>query len=561
MKYQTLLRYIFGPLIVTAFATTAILAQPGDELERARIQAANLKTEIAAVSKQLVKNRASAELWEKRGDLYVRLYTIAFADGRVRADKLAGDLTETALVTKIIDDYTHAVWRDSKASEMFLKRGTAYALRWYMTSRVDWDKETRGNRDPKWNDIVDWEDRARQRAVFNKFITNPDFQLAMDDLDRSSRGRNDVAVEVAAEWAMGRICLESTRSIPYLRSEYARVLAEKGPTEYKIWDEYEEAIRHLADAEGQQMKYGPLQVLVLPLRFSNATYRDALFEMFQLRVAYGRDKDAIDSGYTSWIKADDAIACKYYTEVYNARVRLGQYDYIIDWWGVIEGGTPTLVCDAAHEPRGDAYMAKGEYAKALADYNIAAKYPSALESTLRLYVNRAKAYLKLGEKQKALDDLNTYLWHISGGNATPEDYILRASTLRELGKPDLAAADENTARDLKLTNETNAENRKRPGLIYGTVVMPNGKPVTGSETSGIVVEYADGTKEKWSPSLDEQGRFNFHYLKPQPFTLYAYSAGTRAGLPGRYVVRTQRFPQVRTHIGPITVTLSSFEKK
>ncbi len=557
MKHHALPLNLFGPLMIAIWAATAIIAQPGDELEQARIHAANLKTEITAVSKQLVTVPSGAELWEKRGDLYVRLYTIAFANGRTRADKLAGDVTEIALVTKIIDDYTHAVWRDSKASEMFLKRGTAYALRWYLTSRVDWDNETRGNRDPKWNDIVDWEDHTRQRAVFAKFITNPDFQLAIDDLERSSRGRNDVAVEVAAEWAMGRICLERTRSIPYTRSEYARVLAENGPTEYKIWDEYEEAIRHLAGAEGQQMEYGPLKVLVLPLGFSNATYRDALFEMFQLRVTYGRDEAALNDHYGGWIKVDDAIACKFYTGVYNARVRRGEYDYVIDWWGESSGGRPMLDCDAAHEPRGDAYLAKGEYAKAIADYSIAAKYPSALKSTPRLYVNRAKAYLKLGEKQKALDDLNTYLWHISGGYAIPEDYLLRASILREFGKPELAATDENTASDITLSNETNAENRKRLGLIYGTVVMPNGKPASG-ETSSIELEYADGTRELWSPSLDERGRFVFDHLKPQPFTLYANSSGTPAEVNGRYFARSRKFLATKTHTGPITVKLSTF---
>lgn len=523
------------------FAVASVRAQSGTK------RIAQLKAEITTASKELVKHRSDPVLREKRGDLYVSLYREVFANDS------GGDRDRIDLISKAVTDYTHVVWANHGPAEIFLKRGTAYALRWRLAT-AHWAEEARGNRDPAWNDIVDWEDRARQRAVFKKFVTNSDFDLAAADLDRASKDASDPAVEILADFTLGRLHLERTRVIPYRTSDFARELGEKGVAGFSVWDDFEPAVRNIFD--GQFPSRRPekaLQLVLLPTGFAESTANDVLYQKILLAVAYGRDAEAvaIRNYYSTWVGTTplgNKFSCEYYTTVYEAQVRLGQYDSVIGNFGRVQESEPLLECGAAHEPRGDAYFAKGLYENAVEDYTTAAGSGLVAVSP-KIYLKRSKAYLKLGQKEKALADADLFL-ESSGGTASPEDHLYRASILREMGNTERTAKDENTARELALSNKINDENAKRSGKVYGTLLLPYATSESDIRSAVVTLNYADGTSE--TASLDQLQRFVFRHVKQWPFYITAQVGGRQ--------VRTRRFVATRTHVGPLRVSVSAPRK-
>src|SRR5205085_4350897 len=134
-----------------------------------------------------------------------------------------------------------------------------------------------------------------------------------------------------------------TRSNPYAHSAVVRELGETG--NYSVWADFDIAVHHFTNALTQPFKYQPLTLPLLPLPFDEGTAQDALFEKVQLAIAYGRDADAlaIYSTYRTWVRpasASDDFACRYYTTIYQTMVRRGDYDRVINYFGMITGGEP-----------------------------------------------------------------------------------------------------------------------------------------------------------------------------------------------------------------------------
>jgi|GEM_PF-2976255 len=100
--------------------------------------------------------------------------------------------------------------------------------------------------------------------------------------------------------------------------------------------------------------------------------------------------------------------------------------------------------------RGDAFAAKGEFEKALSDYDKSLTYDKSdsLKRNGWLYLKRAKLYLQYNKAEQALADLSVAIEkkYIA---ACPQVYQLRAEVYRKLGKPESAADDIKTANKLK----------------------------------------------------------------------------------------------------------------
>jgi tetratricopeptide (TPR) repeat protein len=219
---------------------------------------------------------------------------------------------------------------------------------------------------------------------------------------------------------------------------------------YSIWSDFDTAIDYAKEAyehakkatahggnAGYWAEYSRSNVASVHRRKGEAAFALDQFEI--ALTAYQAGEKYIHERY-SW-------SCNYYAEWGGIYLKLNRHD------PAIEKFTKALTaaeseCPYVFELRADAYAAKGDLARALADYTAGPeKYPAKVLRD-RVVLKRAKVYLKLGQGEKALADLNSYIEKIPQGYC-PQAYLLRAQAHRQLGNVKLALADEQTAGQLR----------------------------------------------------------------------------------------------------------------
>lgn len=550
-------KLIAATLMIVGLAL-ACFAQPGGEPQRFRRLAENLQHEITIVTGEIATWQNDVQLREKRADLYTRLYTTTCDNPYVHLSDVAPGVKPLDLITSAIGDYSRIISSHSGKPEHFLKRGEAYAVRWSLT-KVDWDTAMRTH-DPFWGDRTDWGDKALVDKVFKQFITNPDFDLAMADFQRAAK---DHTTEIEAEQKIGMLLDARIGWIPlwYSDRDAVRHAAEAGIAGFSIWRDYDSVIELFS----KTARDGPDDNSSSRSMFwrhyaERPSPQGAILGKLKTAVLYSRDKDvaAIFDHDLLWMNFDYQNAdraCQYYSVGLRAHVRLGNYDRVLATVGnVLYDGAPTK-CEAVIEPRGDAYLGKGKFALAVANYNAALDHKEWQSSDPEIRIKRAKAYIGLGDKEKALADLN---WVIPKGYSSYgliQAHLLRASLLREKGMDKEASEDEKLVDYMRQSQlqsaERDREYKKRKGVLYGKVLKPNGQPLDDTEGYAIV-KYSDGSTDSWWPE-DEEGRFLLR-LKALPFTLSVVRI--EKGEEVNYVAHPDKFPAITKPRGPIVINLS-----
>lgn len=147
--------------------------------------------------------------------------------------------------------------------------------------------------------------------------------------------------------------------------------------------------------------------------------------------------------------AYETSLCKYYARWGNVYLKLKQPDKALEKFNAITI-TENTNCAEVLENRGDAFVAKGEFERALSDYNKALTLDKSdsLKRKGWLYLKRAKLFVKMSKPEDALVDLNTAIEKRYVADC-PQFYEIRAKAYRKLGKSAMAVSDDQTANKLK----------------------------------------------------------------------------------------------------------------
>lgn len=446
-------------LILLLLLPLAAHAQPGDSrVPRIR----SLREQIAEADKAVARRPANPAAYAARGALYVELHRVltkSLYSGH--SNEQWPDLTVPAIAGSAIADLSRALKLAPSAS-VYALRGEMYAVRWKdRFSNIHWADAVKDSAGPAWKDYMSWTSEKKELAFFGRFLADPDFRAAAADYTESLRldPASDEAKRVHIRFAVlylerAQFLYRDPRDLPHI----SKIAAGPNKFNYSLLADIDRAIAHRLT--GPLVRIYPETAYPYHYKwFEEAKIRDIYNYKATVASAFGRYAEAI----TAFEAAEknigppvrwDSFPCHMYPAMSRAYYQAGNFDAAIRAASrVIKGDEEEGNCSHAREPRGDAYLAKGDYRAAIDDYNYVIKnsYPSQLSV---IYKNRGLAHLRAGETLRAIADLTQYLDNYRY-QATPGDYLLRAEAYRKAGKTDLAEDDERRARE-------NAKKKKGP---------------------------------------------------------------------------------------------------
>jgi len=532
-------------------------AQPtGSEPRHIHAAVDSLRESIAEAGRRIEDRPGDAQLYAARGSLYADLYRSLY-EGSYRwyYGPKPPELAAAAITTKAIEDFGRAVGI-SPSPELYDGRGEMYEARWADTVTAMrygvWAELTRSPRD-LWTLLTSPPAEPAELVAFGKLITDPDFASAAADYAealRLSGEETDLARQVHAKFA--RLYVRRARAVPFYLPPVKKIIDEPNRYGYSVWADFDHAAEHLSRSSRaeEEKLLEPGWDWVWPRYVSRSR---VYYEKARLAVSYEKYDAALEALNLAaqYVDPGRDAACEIYSERSKVHVKLGQFDAAIadadrpDQYGGF--------CLRAYEPRGDAYLARGDWRAAVADYTAGLKNTYS-ETSVKAYKHRALAYSRLGEAEKAINDLTAYLY-LAAAPKEPEVYRLRARLYRKLGKKELALADEKTAEEIFKEIKSKVEEV----YVLGEIRMPDGVPFDLMMAEVMLVDVADPKKRLWA-TAGADARFIVGYEKGRSFTIHVFHDGVKGGRPGRFYGRTRALTANGT-VGPLTITLGQFFRK
>lgn len=530
----------------------AVFAQPGDYKAILKDLVERHLRSIAELDRQIASRPSEGQLYFKRGAEYAGLYRTLYRGltGVPYPDRAKPTLTAVYISQKAIEDLDRAA-KTVPAAEIFSLRGDMYSARWRALNQLDWGKVAGSAGDPEWSDLIGEPDEKKLLDAFSKFITDKDFARAVDDYTLALKGNLDNRTRWSASSELAELYVDRVSRVPIRFPAIKRLVTGKNQFRYSIMDDLDKAIGSFSDLstyerrEKNDSTTANIGVSLMNLYFSKA----------KLAMTLGLYPTALETftkgAYIGETAGSVFYKCEYYSKYADLLFKMGNNDEAIATALKVTTGEPAMMCEYAHEPLGDAWFSKGEYEKAATEYQIALRAPYLSPSALELYKKAAIALQKAGKPLEAVHAMGSYI-RDPESNPTAADYRFRSQLYRDAGHRGLGIGDDQRAAALE--REYGATGVPASSLVYGKVVMPDGKPVT-TTAAGIVLKYADGTGDRQT-QLDSDGRFIFRAVKNVSFALSAYAEITTDGTTRRYAADTSTFAATKATTGPITITLA-----
>ncbi len=293
----------------------------------------------------------------------------------------------------------------------------------------------------------------------------------------------------------------------------------------------------------------------------NGSYPINIREILDIKIALANSYEKFDLALTtlnhdSKTPAPDELgkpyACDYFTMRAWLLNRVGKFDLAVADLKELtaKSNLEDLRCYNGFEVRGESNLGLGNFEAAIADFTIALG-GQLMPRSEEAYRKRGIAYLKTGQYEKAVEDFTQYMKYRT---ASAEVLRLRAEAYRLAGKESNALEDERLAFGRENGAAYGRALVARKHALYGKLVMPNGTPID-PDNAQVLLRYSDGTREGSLPIVDSEGRFEFSYMKPLGFFIFAYCDVAEGGVMKRYFVRTPVIPPKEGLMGPLVLTL------
>lgn len=515
------------PFVIGLLAASSVLSQPrGDEGERIRAIVRGLQVRIAANDVEILRRPGNADLHALRGSLFIELYHALYDRTYLSAfygDK-PPDLRPGPIATQAIRSYSKALSL-KPSPELYGWRGKMFAVRWHsVVSRRSWYEEIKSMGGPEWSEIFSWRTPEKEMVMFERVMSEKDFALAAADLERAVETAKDgKAASEFRLWA-ARLYLERARRV-YSNVELneAAVASGRNRFGYRILSDLGRAIGHIRRADGaERFKYSGMGDSWIETQRINLPA--ALYFKGHVAEGFGEPETALAAmneaaKYIDVTEPYSQIVCEFFADRSRLNLQLGNTDAAITDASTKPPRDFPDLCHDSYEPRGDAYLAKGDYRAAVDDFTYIIDSADGGYGRPRAHKKRAIAWMKLGEYRKAVSDLDYFIRHAIDrgegyGRGSEEGLLLRAEAYRKIGDDAKALDDEKAAK----ARIENIEVNERKGGVYGKVVMPDGSAAVGAT---VRITPVDGSSKGDYQIVDKRGRFVISHMPAKPHRIAA----------------------------------------
>lgn len=438
-------RLFFTAFFLSFWLSATVAAQPGgcsDFLgfdSRPSCRAKNLaylqavKNDLTKSDQAVVSEPKNAENYAVRGAIYSKLYA---RFGSIFKFEDAIYFTETD--GKAINDFSKAVALAPNRAKYYAERGKVYQNQW---EKLFAATISLGKKSPKFQEYFE--------LTYTKSV---EFDAAVRDFRRAVELASDYAEKEAFLYGLWMLYANHAASLLDLTRNESGVeltnISKAYDIKSHIYNDYEKikatAFDHLqktAKTDEDSLRREKRLRTYVGGFYISAGDAALIFRDWQKAADYY--EEAVE-----YIEPDDLYFCGLYNRRAGLQLMSNNAAGAVESFEFAFAEQPN--CAFLRSNSGAAYLAKGDYRKAVADFTASIVYYEGGLISIPAYLGRGKAYLRLGDYEKALADFQIMKDRLYV-DYCPQNYLLIAESYRGLGDREKAEEAEQTVRQLAET--------------------------------------------------------------------------------------------------------------